>query len=89
MNKINNQVNKNGGLQKTVCNIRLPEIVYGFILREFNTSFPIPASEIYRRIGAKISLDKTIIRSCLLVLCKAGALSIRNVGREQFIEVIK
>ena len=76
-------------LRQVVCSIRLPEIVYGLSLLEFNTSFHIPVSEIYRRIGAKLSLDRKIMSACLLVLAGAGAIKFQHVGHEKFVEVIR
>jgi len=71
-------------LKRIVATIKLPEIVLGYILSEFSVN-KIPSSEIYRRIGSRFSIDKKIIRACLILLQESDAIEFRNVCHESYI----
>jgi len=83
MKQVIRQIHKDGTREACLF-LTLPDLVYGIILKEF-TCGKIQLPEVYRKVGAKISIDKKIMRTCLVLLSEQGLIKFHPMGRTGYI----
>lgn len=73
-------------LKRAVSELTLVDLVHGMLIMEFAGAWGRTAlPEVYRRLGAKLSLSRGIIRSCLLVLSYESKIELQAMGTHPYI----
>jgi hypothetical protein len=78
--------NCHNSLQLACQNLTLTDVVFGLIMMEFQYG-RVPLSDVYRRIGAKLSLEREVIRTCLMILSERGFIEFYPLGKAPYVKL--